>query len=69
MRRTWGPLMPTSEDYRHKAEECRRLAEHAHKEIERGSLLRMAAQFEVLAKRKAAIEDRKAANWGSAEKQ
>ena len=42
-------LMPIAEQYRRKAEECRKLAEHAGDEVEREALLRMAAQWERLA--------------------
>lgn len=42
-------LMPIAEQYRRKAEECRKLAEHAGDEFEREALLRMAAQWERLA--------------------
>lgn len=45
--------MPTYEDYRHSVEECRRFAEQAHDRVEREALLRMAAQWDRLAKYKA----------------
>jgi hypothetical protein len=48
--------MPTSEEYRRKAEECRRLAEQATDQIERASQIRMAAQWDQLAKRMAELE-------------
>jgi hypothetical protein len=48
--------MPTSEEYRLKAEECRRLAELAADERERASHIRMAAQWDQLAKRMAEVE-------------
>jgi hypothetical protein len=48
--------MPTSEDYRQSAEECRRLAEQAHDDVERDALLMMAAQWDRLAAYKAKAE-------------
>jgi hypothetical protein len=50
--------MPTSEHYKRSADECRRLAKEAHDEIERETLLRMAAQWHRLAKHKTKIEGR-----------
>jgi hypothetical protein len=50
--------MPTSEDYKRSAEECRRLAQQAHDDIEREALLRMAAQWDRLAQHKAKVEGR-----------
>jgi hypothetical protein len=50
--------VPTAEDYKRSAAECRRLAEQAHDEIERGALLRMAAQWDRLAVHKAKVENR-----------
>jgi hypothetical protein len=41
--------MPTSEQYRKSADDCRRLAEEAEDPGEREILLRMAAQWERLA--------------------
>jgi hypothetical protein len=49
--------MPTSEHYRKRAEECRRLAEQAHDAHERATILRMAEQWERLAEHKAKKED------------
>jgi hypothetical protein len=43
-----GP-MPTSEHYRLRAEECRLLAEQAHDEHERATLLKVAEQWDRLA--------------------
>jgi hypothetical protein len=51
-------FMPTSDDYRRKAEECRQLAKQATDKIERTSLLRMATEYDQLAKRMAEIEVR-----------
>jgi hypothetical protein len=48
--------MPSSGHYKSSAEECRRLAEEAHDEVERETLLRMAAQWERLAAHKTKIE-------------
>lgn len=48
--------MPTSEEYQHKAQECRRLAELATDESERASYTKMAVQWDQLAKRMAEIE-------------
>jgi hypothetical protein len=48
--------MPTVEDYRRKAEECRRLSKHAADETEREGLLRMAEQWEPLSIYKAKRE-------------
>ena len=48
--------MPTSKDYKRSAEECRRLAEQAHDQIEREALLTMAAQWDRLAEYKAKTE-------------
>jgi hypothetical protein len=53
--------MPTSEEYRRKAEECRRLAELAADERERGSHVKMATQWDQLAKRMAEVEAAKEA--------
>jgi hypothetical protein len=44
--------MPTSEQYRQKAEECRRLAREAHEQAERDALLKMSAQWDRLADHK-----------------
>ena len=45
--------MPTSEDYRKSAQECRRHARETDDREERETLLRMAAQWERLADHKA----------------
>jgi hypothetical protein len=45
-------LMPTSEHYRQRAEECRRLAEKAQDVHERQVILRMAEQWDRLAEYK-----------------
>ena len=50
--------MPSSEEYRHSAEECRRLAETAEDEVERGTLLQLADQWYRLAEHKARVEAR-----------
>jgi hypothetical protein len=44
--------MPTSEQYRQKAEECRQLAKDTHDQVEREALLRMSAQWARLAEHK-----------------
>jgi hypothetical protein len=44
--------MPTSEEYRMKAQECRRLANESRDQVEREALLRMAAQWGRLADHK-----------------
>jgi hypothetical protein len=52
--------MPTSEHYRKSAADCRRLAKEATDQVERETLLRMAAQWDRLAEhksRKAAEQD------------
>ncbi len=51
--------MPTSEEYRRKAEECRRLAELATDDSERSSHTKMALQWDQLAKRMADVESTK----------
>jgi hypothetical protein len=51
--------MPTSEEYRRKAEECRRLAELAADESERASYTKMAVEWDQLAGRMADIETRR----------
>jgi len=48
--------MPTSEQYRQSASECRRHAAETHHRVERETLLRMAAQWERLAAHKARKE-------------
>jgi hypothetical protein len=48
--------MPTSEQYKHSADECRRLAHQAHDEVERKSLLQMASRWDRLAEHKARLE-------------
>jgi hypothetical protein len=48
--------MPTSEQYRKSAEDCRRNAKEAHDVHERETLLRMAAQWDRLAEHKARKE-------------
>jgi hypothetical protein len=48
--------MPTSEDYRRNAEECRRLAKLATDESERASHTKMALQWDELAKRMGDVE-------------
>lgn len=48
--------MPSSEEYKRSAEECRRAADQAEDEIERETLLRMAEQWYRLAEYKAKIE-------------
>ena len=48
--------MPTSEQYKRRADECRALAEQTHDEHERASILRMAEQWDLLAKHKAKKE-------------
>jgi hypothetical protein len=54
-----GFSMATSEEYRRNAEECRRLAEQAADEIERASHIKMAAQWDQLAKRMSDVEARR----------
>jgi hypothetical protein len=53
--------MPTSEGYRRKAEECRRLAELAADERERASHIKVATQWDQLATRMAEVEAAKEA--------
>jgi hypothetical protein len=48
--------MPTAEDYKRSADECRHLAEQVQDSIERETILRMAGQWDRLARRKAQIE-------------
>lgn len=48
--------MPTSESYRKNARECRAYSKEAHDQLERETLLRMAAQWERLAEHKARME-------------
>jgi hypothetical protein len=48
--------MPTSDNYRQNAEECRRHATEVHDRHEREALLRMAAQWDRLAGHKARKE-------------
>jgi hypothetical protein len=48
--------MPTSEDYKRSAEECRKLASHATEAIERETLLRMADQWQRFVEHKAKKE-------------
>jgi hypothetical protein len=48
--------MPTAEEYKRSAEECRRIAEQVHDPLERGIILRMAEQGDRLAGRKTQIE-------------
>jgi hypothetical protein len=48
--------MPTAEVYKRSADECRRLAEQVHDPIERETILKMAEQWDRLARRKAQIE-------------
>jgi hypothetical protein len=48
--------MPRSENYRQNAEDCRRHAQETHDKVERESFLRMAAQWDRLAKHKARKE-------------
>jgi hypothetical protein len=48
--------MPTAEDYKRSADECRRLAEQVQDSIERETILKMAEQWDRLARRKAQIE-------------
>jgi hypothetical protein len=48
--------MPTAEDYKRSAEECRRLAEQVQDPIERETILKMAEQWDRLARRKVQIE-------------
>jgi hypothetical protein len=48
--------MPTAEDYTRRAQECRQIAEQVQDAIERGTILRMAEQWDRLARRKAQIE-------------
>jgi len=48
--------LPTAEEYRRSAEECRRLAGETPDKVERTTLLRMAAQWERLAEYKAKKE-------------
>jgi hypothetical protein len=52
--------MPTSEDYRKSAEDCRSHAREAHDTHEREALLRMAAQWDRLAEHKARKESEEA---------
>ena len=47
---------PTSERYKRRAKECRALAEQAHDEHERATILQMAEQWERLAEDKAKKE-------------
>jgi hypothetical protein len=44
--------MPTSRQYRQKAEECQQLAKDTHDQVEREALLRMAVQWGRLAEHK-----------------
>jgi hypothetical protein len=44
--------VPTSQHYKRRAEECRALAEQAHDQHERASILRIARQWELLAEYK-----------------
>ena len=53
-----GCSMPSSEEYKRSAEECRRAADKADDEIERETLLRMVEQWMRLAEYKAKIEAR-----------
>jgi hypothetical protein len=53
---TVGAAMPTSEDYKDSAEECRRLAALTDDERERATLLQMACQWQRLADYKAKQE-------------
>jgi hypothetical protein len=48
--------MPTAEDYRKSAQECRSHAKESHDTHERETLLRMAAQWDRLAEHKARKE-------------
>jgi hypothetical protein len=48
--------MPTAEEYKRSAEECRRVAEQVHDPIERRAILRMAEQWDRLARRKTQME-------------
>jgi hypothetical protein len=48
--------MPTAEDYKRSADECRRLAEQVQDSIERETLLKMAEQWDRLARRKTQVE-------------
>jgi hypothetical protein len=48
--------MPTSQQYRQSADECRRLAREAQDEHERETLLGMARQWDRLAEHKAKLE-------------
>ena len=48
--------MPTAEEYKQSAEECRRIAEQVHDPLERGIILRMAEQGDRLARRKTQME-------------
>jgi hypothetical protein len=50
--------MPTAEEYKRSAEECRRVAEQVDDPIERQAILRMAEQWDRLARRKTQIESR-----------
>jgi hypothetical protein len=50
--------MPTSELYRQRAEECRRLAEQAHDVHERQVISRMAEQWDRLAEYRQEIKRR-----------
>jgi hypothetical protein len=49
--------LPTAEEYRRSAQECRRLAQESHDAIERETLLRMAAQWDHLAAYKGKLEN------------
>jgi hypothetical protein len=49
-------FMRTAEVYKCSADECRRLAEQVHDPIERETILKMAEQWDRLARRKAQIE-------------
>jgi len=44
--------MPTAEQYRKSAEQCRRVAQRTDDQVERESMLRIAAQWDRLAQHK-----------------
>jgi hypothetical protein len=55
----YGCVMPTSDHYRRKAEECRAQAAKTTDPKERESLLRICAQWDQLSKHKATLEARR----------
>jgi hypothetical protein len=57
--------MPTSEDYKRSAEECRQFAGQTTDQVEREGLLRMAEQWARLAEHKAKKEGRQAGQFSN----